>query len=528
MAAFYPIGIQHFAEIIENKAIYIDKTAFIYELIKQGSPKPYFLSRPRRFGKSLLISTLQEIFAGNKDLFKGLYIYDKIEWQKFPIIHISFVNIDIESLGLEQALIKHLITIGTQEKIELLNETAKSIFQELIQKLYSKYQKTVVILIDEYDKPITLGLEKGDFDLAEKNRDIMKTFYSILKDSGNLLRFLLITGISKFAKVSIFSELNHLTDLTLDENFAAICGYTHQDLKDYFQDGIEKLAEKEELSKAEIIQKIEHWYDGFSWDGKTFVYNPFSFLQLMHKQQFANYWFETGTPTFLIKLLSKDQKYQVENLIVGENAFNTYNFRQLSYVSLMLQTGYLTIKEKIKDEDNYYRINYPNHEVKVAFNEMLLSDYLNQPPNEATTTLYALKSTFEKEDIQGVIKIIDALFASIPSQLFSDIDKDGNEKVVAENFYHAVIYLTFNILSVKMQAEVIVRDGRVDAVVETKKSVYIFEFKKNRSATAAIKQMQTKNYAQKYLLSGKDIFLIGINFTFKKRGIQSWKMLKVE
>lgn len=258
------------------------------------------------------------------------------------------------------------------------------------------------------------------------------------------------------------------------------------------------------------------------------VYNPFSFLQLMRKQQFANYWFETGTPTFLIKLLSKDQKYQVENLIVGENAFNTYNFRQLSYVSLMLQTGYLTIKEKIKDEDNYYRINYPNHEVKVAFNEMLLSDYLNQPPNEATTTLYALKSTFEKEDIQGVIKIIDALFASIPSQLFSDMDKDGNEKVVAENFYHAVIYLTFNRLSVKMQAEVIVRDGQVDAVVETKKSVYIFEFKKNRSATAAIKQMQTKNYAQKYLLSGKDIFLIGINFTFKKRGIQSWKMLKLE
>ena len=528
MAVSYPVGIQHFAEIIENKAVYVDKTDFIYELIRQGSPKPYFLSRPRRFGKSLLISTFQEIFSGNKDLFKGLYIYDKIEWQKFPIIHISFVNIGIDELTLTVALEKVLHQHAEKENLVLNSEGIGLLFQELIQKLHAKYQKGVVILIDEYDKPITLGLEKGDFDLAEKNRDIMKTFYSILKDSGNLIRLLFITGISKFAKVSIFSELNHLSDLTLDENFAAICGYTHQDLKDYFQEGIEKLAEKEGVSKEEITQKIEHWYDGFSWDGKTFVYNPFSFLQLMRKQQFANYWFETGTPTFLIKLLSKDQKYQVENLVVGENAFSTYNFRQLSYISLMLQTGYLTIKEKIKDEDNYYRINYPNHEVKVAFNEMLLSDYLNQPPNEATATLYYLKSAFEKDNIQEVIKIIDALFASIPSQLFSDIDKDGNEKVVAENFYHAVIYLAFNILSVKMQAEVIVRDGRVDAVVETKKCVYIFEFKKNRSAAAAIKQMQTKNYAQKYLLSGKEIFLIGINFTFKKRGIQSWKMLKVE
>ncbi|MFN0203737.1 MAG: AAA family ATPase, partial [Bacteroidia bacterium] len=287
----YPVGIQTFSEVIRHNAVYVDKTAHILSLLTSNTKKSYFLSRPRRFGKSLLISTLKALFEGKQPLFQGLYIYDKMEWKTYPIIHLSMSDINFENLGLEKALKLECNRLAKKENVELVGN--KSPLRELLEALYLKYEQQVVILIDEYDKPIIHGLEAGNSSEAEKNRDIMKSFYGGLKDADAQLRFLFITGVSKFAKVSIFSDLNHLTDISLDENYATLCGYTQEELEHYFPQGIEKLAKKYGMTQERCLAKIKDWYDGFSWDGENFMYNPFSTLQLFSSSQFSNYWFST-------------------------------------------------------------------------------------------------------------------------------------------------------------------------------------------------------------------------------------------
>lgn len=525
MAEFYPVGIQSFPRLRREGRIYVDKTQHIYNLMKLSGSAVYFLSRPRRFGKSLLISTLKAAFEGKKELFEDLYIYDKISWEKFPVIHISMTDLGFPLVGLSKALQKRLKDIGKEYEIDLESENENHLFQELIKKLSHKYAKQVVILIDEYDKPITHGLEKKDVSVAEANQSIMKNFYGGLKDLDEHIRFLFITGIAKFAKVSIFSELNHLTDITLEERYSTICGYTQQELEHYFPEGIKNLAAKYKTSEEDCLAKIKHWYDGFSWDGENFVYNPFSTLRLLDSSQFANHWFETGTPTFLVKILNEKFDYHFEKTHAIETNFSTLQFHDLDPKAILLQTGYLTIKKRWIEDDfsSAYLVDYPNNEVKMAFTSMLLDNYLHKQPSSSGIEISDVRNAFKDNDLTKVKDIIQSMFASVPAQLFSKKDAEGKVTLVGENFYHAVIYLIFNLLGTKMQAEVGVKNGRIDSVVETNTHVYIFEFKKNNKVDDAIEQIKTQEYAEKYRLSPKIIYLIGVSFSLRKKGLNAWK-----
>ncbi len=526
MAENYPVGIQSFSELIGTNSIYVDKTPQIYSLLHKEGIKNYFLSRPRRFGKSLLINTFKAIFQGKQALFKGLFIYDKITWESYPIIHLSMSEIGFAgNMGLEKALKNALQEMAREEKLSFTEIDEGRMFRELIKLLYEKYQKKVVVLIDEYDKPIIHGLEAGNSEVAEANRDILKTFYGALKDADDYLRFLFITGVSKFARVSIFSDLNHLTDLTLAEDYTTICGYTQAELEHYFPEGITKLAKKTGLTRERCLEKVKEWYDGFSWDGENFLYNPFSTLQLLNSSQFFNYWFATGTPTFLVKMMANLTEYQLENLKVRPQVFDTYNLRALDYKSLLLQTGYLAVKGRIMSDGavDYYIVGFPNKEVREAYNEMLLAEFTDNTSSDAGVSIFDIRDAFLDNDLDKVKQIIQAMFHSIPADLFEKKDKNGHIKAVGENFYHAIIYLIFNLLGVKMQAEVVVKGGRIDAVVETKEHIYLFEFKKDRSPELAIAQIRANQYFAKYLLSNKIIHLIGVRFSLEERGIDAEK-----
>lgn len=522
MAIKYSLNKQTFSVIRKEKRIYVDKTNLIYELVKEGSGTCYFLSRPRRFGKSLLISTLSSIFEGRQDLFEGLYIYDKIQWDTFPVIYLTMDKMNFQDLGLKETIISSLYKIGEEHNIGLVANDTKTLFEELIIKLSEKYGKQVVILIDEYDSPITQPLEKSNFDKAEENRDILKTFYGALKPLDKYIRFIFITGITKFTKVSIFSELNHLTDLTLHEKYTTLLGYTEAELVQYFSEGIEELGKKYNLTFEETLAKIKEWYNGFSWDGVNFVYNPFSFMQVVSSSQFSNYWFQSGTPGFLIGMMKDAEAYHLTNICAGESIYDNHDFRKLSYITILLQAGYLTIKRK--DEDGMLFLDFPNKEVKQSFDETLLGSYIEKNPALAKADIYMIQQAFKNNDIATVMKIIETMFSSLPYHLFEKKQLNGEIAPVGENFYHAVIYLIFNLLGVKMNAEVAVRNGRIDADVITNEDVYLFEFKKDNKPLTAIKQMQNNKYYEKYMLLGKKVHLIGASFSLVKRGLDKWKV----
>lgn len=353
-----PIGIQTFSELIEENYLYVDKTKDIYRLFSEGG-KYFFISRPRRFGKSLLVSTLKEIFSGNKDLFKGLWLYDQIDWQSYPVIVIDFTKINYETpQKLAASLKRFLDDIAEDRGLKLdKKKNYKESFLELIKELSAKGR--VVVLIDEYDKPIIEFVDKQD--TAKQNRDILKAFYEVLKAADEYLKFVFITGVSKFSKVSIFSGLNNLNDITLDEHFSTLLGYTHEEFLHYFKDRL----------KDDRETDIKRWYNGYSWDGKDFLYNPLSILLYFDKGKFGNFWFSTGTPTFLIKYI-KDHKIDVkriEDYETNKFLFDSFDIDRINIFSLLFQTGYLTIKEikEVSPTQSIYRLSYPNEEVRESF-----------------------------------------------------------------------------------------------------------------------------------------------------------------
>jgi hypothetical protein len=524
----FPTSTHYFPDVIADDGVYVDKTQFIVPLLAHQNRKAYFLSRPRRFGKSMFVSALEQVFLGKKDLFKGLYIYDKIEWDTHIVIRLSMDKIGFSDLGLEKALFEVVQGIASDYNIELEKTSYSTCFGELLKKLYEKHQKGVVVLIDEYDKPIISYLEKDNSEQAETNRDILKSFYGILKDSGEYLRFTFITGVSKFSKVSIFSDLNYIIDLTLDTRFATICGFTDAEIRQYCYGGLEDLSLKEGKSVEEIMDKIKYWYNGFSWNAVDFVYNPYSTMLLMENQSFKHYWFSSGTPTFLVKLIYTDYKYNFDNITVSEDDYDWHDLKNLDYISIMLQTGYLTFKEDLGE--GYFKASYPNKEVEKAFSKMLLEGYTNRFPSKMSQTVYDIEQCLDKHDLEGMIKIVEEMFKTLPPQFFQEeydmTDKQGNKKkvikAVGESFYHAIIYLIFNTLGIRMNAEVAAGQGRIDATVETKTHIYIFEFKKDRKAQTAIDQIISNNYPQKFALSKKPIFLVGMSFTLQKRGISDY------
>lgn len=505
----YPIGLQSFSEVRGGKYVYIDKTEGVYEMVKEK--KYVFLSRPRRFGKSLLLNTLKSFYQGRKDLFEGLFIYDKIEFAEHPIIHISFDKLDYTTVDLAELIKDELRRIAASYQIVLEGNRLKSLFYELCEKLHEKMGRKVVILIDEYDHPILHYLEKENYDKAEEMRETIREFYSVIKSLDDHIQFFFLTGISRFTKVALFSVLNNIDDISFQEKFSTICGYTQEELVTYFPQRIAEIAQKHKLSYNDCLEKIKVMYNGYSWDGVHSVYAPFSTLRFMSEMAFKSHWFTTGTPHFLLKLLSPKLQYKVEDIWVQDTFFDTYDIRKLSPINLMLQTGYLTIKQN--SNSGRYLLGFPNQEVRNAFLQFLGGEYTFQGHNEMNNWVYDFVDVLQNQEIDKIPKMIHNLFSDIPYHLF----KNNHE-----NFYHAITFIALKLVGVHILCEQSKKDGRIDAVIHTDKTIYIFEFKINSTASAAIQQAKDRNYAESYLHLGKQVLICGVSFSQESKGVEDW------
>ncbi len=505
-----PVGIQHFNTIREEDYLYVDKTKKIHQMVTTG--KFYFLSRPRRFGKSLTVSTLMQLFKGRKELFEGLWIENNWDWsQQNPVVHISFSNIGYQKQGLEQAIRNKLVSIGEEHGITFNIEEISQQFRQLIEALREKYGQ-VVILIDEYDKPLIDYL--NDLPKALANQRTMKAFYSILKDAGEHIRLLFITGVSKFSQVSIFSDLNNLEDLTLASDYADMLGYTQNELEQYFAPLIGQLQEGLEMEDREpVLDKIKFWYNGYSWNGRTKVYNPFSILRFFKQMDFFNFWFETGTPTFLIKLLKEKRFVQLDDVRVHQSFMGNYTLENMGLPGLLFQTGYLTIRKKM--EGGMLQLSYPNYEVRESFLRLLVGAFRHDDAATVTPDVFNLRDAFYGNDLERVFYLLKGMFKNIPSQIFI---KD------AEAYYHSLVYLIFCYMGLHADAEVNTNDGRLDAVVKTPTDIYVLEFKLDKSADEALQQIRDKGYAEKYRSDGRPVHLVGVDFSSEKKEVGEWKV----
>ena len=516
-----PIGVQHFPDFKRYNYIYVDKTELIHRIAT--SSQYNFFSRPRRFGKSLLLSTMHELFAGNKELFEGLWIYDKWDWsQTNPVIHLSFSSVNYQGYGLAEAISLTLLEWAKKFDIQLISTHFKSQFKELLEELHAK-KGDIVLLIDEYDKPIIDFLEKENLYEAKANRETLKTFYSVLKDASPYIRLIFITGVSKFSKVSIFSDLNHLSDLTLDADYATLTGYTQEELEFYFAAHIDVLQKRFEYSRADLLDILRIRYDGFSWDGTHFLYNPFGVLNALAKRELGDFWFESGTPTFLINLMKNQVEFAFENVTTTAALLNKYDLDNLDLVALLFQTGYLTIKKR-NLATREILLDYPNQEVRGGMYEFMINSILPRREQTASSiNVKYLSQYFFENNLDRVKMVINTLFSDLPSNLYERDDHNKlKEMALAERFFHGTIHLIFKYLGLYIESEVATSQGRLDSVVSTPTHIYLFEFKYNRSGSAAMKQLKKNNYADKYRALNKKIIGIGVNFSHHTRKINGW------
>jgi hypothetical protein len=499
-----PIGIQSFKSIREENYYYVDKTPFVRLIAESG--KYFFLSRPRRFGKSLFLDTLKEAFSGNRELFKGLYLYYNWDWEKkHPVIKISFgkgVHRTPEDLILK--ISEEFLDLQKEEGITFEKTSITGKFEEAIKKLAEKHKEKVVVLIDEYDKPILDRIE--EIEIARENREILKDFYSVLKDADPYLKLVFLTGVSRFSKVSIFSGLNQLNDITLDERFSSICGYTQEEFERVFEERLEGVD----------LEEVKRWYNGYAWLGEP-VYNPFDILLFLDKKTFRPYWFETGTPTFLIKLFQKHRYFLpgLENLEVGEELLSNLDIDFIFPENLLFQSGYLTIKESYQIAGkNYYVLSYPNFEVRVSFNDAFLT-HLMSPAVKDRAELGIVRA-LEKGDLGKIEEILYSFFAGIPAEWYRK-----NETERYEGFYASVVYALFNGSGLQTITEDAGSTGRIDLTVIHRGKVYVMEFKvvEGEAEGRALKQIREKRYFEKYLGKCAEIYLLGIEFSKEKRNI---------
>ncbi len=513
-----PLGLQTFRKLIKQDCVYVDKTRDILELIQSGTY--FFLSRPRRFGKSLLVSTLYEIFSGNQELFQGLHIYDKIEWKPHPVIHLDLSLISKENEEqLKQSLMYVVESIASEHHIKLGIQKYNMAFRELIIKLSEAYQQQVVVLIDEYDKPIIDLLE--NVDAAHKNREVLKKFYGILKGCDPYLRFVFLTGVSKFARVSIFSGLNNLKDITLTPQFAMITGYTQEELERDFDAHLAVVSETSRMSQEELLELIKFWYNGYSWDGKRTLYNPFSILNFFMDQDFGNYWFASGTPTFLLKKI-REQQIDITGLekqTLGVQSLDSYDIERLETYALLFQTGYLTIKgiKRARMGARSYILSYPNFEVRESLLTYLCADFTAASVAKIQPLHEQMFTYLEQEDLEAFIQMMQSLFSDIPYPLH----------ISEEAYYHSLFYMIMKLMGAEVNAEVLTDKGRVDAVLECDDRIYVIECKYGESGRKvetltrnALRQIHAKKYYEPFLKKGKKILLLGIGFVEKTLGYQ--------
>jgi hypothetical protein len=515
-----PLGIQNFPEIRTENYVYIDKTPLALKLADSG--KYYFLSRPRRFGKSLFLDTLKCLFEGRKELFKGLFVYDKWDWDKtYPVIRIDFSKGLVKTKKELSDKIGAFIRQAARDfNLEIQETGPSNAFEELIRKCHDRHDMPVVILIDEYDKPILDNIT--DNDTALIMRDGLRDLYSVIKGMDPFIRFVFLTGVSKFSKMNLFSGLNNLRDITLSPEYATICGYTQMDVETGFKEHLARTGPDGPVDLTELAK----WYNGYSFSGEP-VYNPYDILLFFQEGgKFKNYWFETGTPTFLMDMIRAKQYFlpDLENLEVSEQLLNTFDVGNIPIESLMFQTGYLTI-QAIKPSRiphiNRYRLGFPNFEVRHAFLNYFL-DHLAQSHSIRGMVQDDLYICLEDRQVEHLEPVLKRLFSGIPYNTYMK-----NTIAGYEGFYTSVIYAYFYSLGIDIQMEDTASTGRADMVVKFSKDlIYIFEFKvvqdgqsKRKNPLAQIKE---KRYFEKHMGDGKRIFLIGIEFSKEKRNIVSF------
>ncbi|MDM8538253.1 AAA family ATPase [Desulfobacterales bacterium HSG17] len=514
-----PVGIQAFETIREGEFIYVDKTQHAFRLIDEGMF--YFLSRPRRFGKSLLVSTLKCIFQGRKELFDDLWISKNTnwEWQPHPVIMIDFNQIPHNTPeNLVKGIEIDLKRTAGENNITLKTQFIETQLQELITGLYKKTKTKVVILIDEYDKAIIDHLGKGDefMKIAQANRDILKRYFGVLKggEVSPMLRFMFITGVSKFSRVSLFSELNNLEDISMNRFYAQMLGYTEDELKTVFENHITRFSKETGLSVDKIESKLKRHYDGyrFSQDNAT-VYNPFSILSSLKCRNFKNFWFETGTPTFLVNLLKQNNYHipEIEKMTVDEQVFSTYELEDLKPEAILFQTGYVTIKNVAGE---IYCLDYPNREVKISFLKHLIFSYTKEISAQQSSKFLLLAQYLDNENFDDFFNTIISIFASIPYSIESKRD---------EAYFHTLFYLMVSASGLETQAEIITCRGRIDLAVKFADKVFIMEFKCNQNADIGLAQIREKGYAEPFMETNRKIIIMGINFSTEKRNVAEWK-----
>ncbi|MBA3751585.1 AAA family ATPase [Candidatus Dependentiae bacterium] len=503
-----PTTTSSFRQIIEENYLYIDKTELIYNLI--SSDFYYFLARPRRFGKSLLISTLSELFSGNRDLFKGLWIDSSdYSWAPYPVISLDFSSIDNSSSeNFKKSLALRLELKAEEYAIDLTgSSTPGDKLYMLVTKLAQ--QSKVVILIDEYDYPLVSNIT--DIPVAQEILKALSSFFSILKSLNPLVHAIFITGVSKFAKASVFSGLNNLNDISLDPIAATLLGFTEQELDTYFTSFITTLARLKGIPVEEIKNKTRHWYNGYRFSKvPEKVYNPFSVHYLLKKNEFTNYWFESGTPSFLIKIMTQQNctLTDIEQFQFTTKSLGSFALDQLPLIPLLFQTGYLTINTYTPETDSYTLV-FPNFEVKESFTLHLLGAFSQTDLAIIETIIPSLTSALENNALEKFCTLLKSLFAHIPYQIH----------IAKEAYYHSLFQLLVTLIEFKSQSEIATDKGRIDLVVITQKYIYIFEIKYNTPAEEALKQIEEHFYYRRYLLSTKTIILVGIAFNSAKHEI---------
>ncbi len=512
-----PIGIQDFERLIRNGYIYVDKTEYVYRLAQSGLP--YFLSRPRRFGKSLFLSTLRAYFEGKKELFTGLKIMElegdgPDTWQKYPVFYFDFNKDEYKrEAAIESVLEGHLQKWEEQYRVDKGSRSLAGRFQDLIVKAYEESGKGVVVLVDEYDK----ALLESDEERLEHNKTVFKGFFSTLKSYDHYLKFVFLTGVTKFSKVSIFSDLNQLNDISLDHEYNGICGITQQELTDVFSIEIDQLAQKEGMDREMCLAELKKMYDGYHFAyGEEGVYNPFSLLNAFSKKTFGMYWFATGTPTFLIEKLKRSgfdaKRFTGDEFYEEEGSLTDYRVESDDPVPLFYQTGYLTIKGFDK-EFRSYALSYPNEEVKYGFIKSLAPYYLCAEKEAKPLDVRSFVLDIRKGNTDSLRDRFTALFARLPYP--------EDERIVEQNFQN-VIYIVFMLLGQYTFTEIHSAKGRADCIVETDDHVYIFEFKRDKSAEEALKQIEDMGYAKPYAADKRKLIKIGVNFDSKERSISGW------
>ncbi len=519
-----PIGIQDFEKIRTGGYLYIDKTEQVYRLASEGSY--YFLSRPRRFGKSLLLSTIKALFLGKRELFKGLAIDKKEDWDwaVHPVLHLDLNTEKYDSKEklenlLNDFLVKEEAKYGRQE-----SETSLGLrFQGIIQRAYEKTGQRVVILVDEYDKPMLQAI--GNKELQDEYRGTLKGFYGALKSMDGCIRFAMLTGVTKFGKVSVFSDLNNLRDISLDYNYYDICGITGQELLMYFSELIDALAQRNKLTREECIEKLRRMYDGYHFDEESQgIYNPFSVLNTFLARKFGSYWFETGTPTYLVELLRRHY-YDLEEMSKSEvtsDVLNSIDAESTNPIPVIYQSGYLTIKG-YDTEFQMYHLGFPNQEVEEGFIRYLAPFYLDNRDERSVFDIRSFTSDVREGNPEQFLNRLKSLFASAP------YDSVKGDK---ENHFQNMMWVVFKMMGFYSQTEYHTSDGRIDLLLETPKYRYIMEFKLDGTAEEALRQIKDKNYQLQFFADSlahvdgqggaKHTYIVGVNFSKETRTIDKW------